>query len=379
MLQHTPPFQRIDPTAVEDLKARTPLSEIFGRSGVRLRRTGGVQMCLCPFHDEKTPSCKVDDRSGQWKCFGCGESGDHIDALRLLRGLSFADAVDALGGVRDISPEERRRLDERRKARDVEIDREASRKRSAAEDLFEHGQPIAGTQAAAYLKARGIAAVPRNSFDLRFAPIITYRGFASPDAPEAEELGRFPAMLAAIRNTGGDLIGCHRTYLDPALARKLAPPGDRARNAAKKVLGETRGGMIHLSPPSAHLALGEGIETTLSWYALGVGGDDVSIASAVSLGNLAGGATGSVEHPRKPDKRIPNGDPDPMRPGVVLPPEVEEVTLLGDGDSDPAMTRARLLVAGRRFGGQGRRVFVSMAPGGADFNDVLLQEAGEAA
>ena len=37
--------------------------------------TGSVVVC-CPYHHEKTPSCKIDFDGGTFHCFGCGASGD---------------------------------------------------------------------------------------------------------------------------------------------------------------------------------------------------------------------------------------------------------------------------------------------------------------
>lgn len=367
---------RFDAAELDDLKAGKPLSALFADAGHKVR--GGV--CLCPFHPEKTASCTVDDRKGFFFCFGCDAHGDHIDFLMQDRGVGFVDAVEMLGGVRELPPADRARIEQRRREADEKGLQETQRQRSRAEQMFDAGRPIAGTLAAAYLAARGLRAVPSTTFDLRFAPAIRYRGFANDYADEQVALGEFPAMLAAIRDVEGALIGVHRTYLSPDRPEKLTPPGDRRRNAAKKVYGEQRGGMIRLSAPSAHLALGEGIETTLSWFAMGLCADDgVSIAAAVSLGNLAGGSVARIPHPTQEGRRIPNGEPDPEQPGLLLPPAVREVTLLGDGDSDKATTAARLMVAGRRFRAQGRKVFVAMAPDGHDFNDVLVAENEAAA
>ena len=177
-------------------------------------------------------------------------------------------------------------------------------------------------------------------------------------------------------------MGVHRTYLDPAEPRKLVPPGDATRNRPKKILGEHRGGAIALSAPAARMAYGEGIETTLSWSALGgAGREPCGISSLVSLGNMSGSATGSLPHPTKTGndgkpRAIPNGEPDPERPGFVPGPEVRVAILIGDGDSDGPSTCMRLLTAARRFRVGGRVVSVSMAPAGLDFNDVLLRDLG---
>ena len=49
--------------------------------GIRVGRNG---MVCCPFHNDRTPSMKVDSR---FYCFGCGASGDVIDFAALLHGL----------------------------------------------------------------------------------------------------------------------------------------------------------------------------------------------------------------------------------------------------------------------------------------------------
>lgn len=368
----------IDPTEIADLKARTPLSEVFAKFGVSGKGRGKTIWANCCFHGEKTPSLKINDERGTFHCFGCGANGDHFTVLKDLGGKSFSEAVEVLGGVRLITKEERARIEERDRQWREEERKERERARTASERLFGEGKAVAGTHVDAYLAARHLPVVPRWTFDLRFLPALTYRGFADADAAETTDLGSFPAMVAAIRDRHGALIGLHRTYLDPELPAKLTPPGDRRRNKAKKVMGEQRGGMIRLSPASRHLAFGEGIETSQAWYALGMGEGDIGIAAAVSLGNLSGSATGSAPHPAIEGRTVPNGIPDPERPGILLPREVESVVLIGDGDSDPHMTRARLLVAARRFHQQGIGVMVSMAPQGKDFADLLADHEAAA-
>ncbi len=47
-------------------------------------------MVCCPFHNDRTPSMKVDSR---FYCFGCGASGDVIDFSALLHGLGKREAA----------------------------------------------------------------------------------------------------------------------------------------------------------------------------------------------------------------------------------------------------------------------------------------------
>ena len=55
--------------------------------GIKVNRSG---LCNCPFHNDKTPSMKVDIR---YYCFGCGATGDVIDFVGKLFGLSPLDAA----------------------------------------------------------------------------------------------------------------------------------------------------------------------------------------------------------------------------------------------------------------------------------------------
>ena len=55
--------------------------------GVRVGRTG---MCVCPFHNDKNPSMKVDRR---FHCFGCQADGDVIDFVSRLEAVSPKEAA----------------------------------------------------------------------------------------------------------------------------------------------------------------------------------------------------------------------------------------------------------------------------------------------
>lgn len=61
--------------------------EVASFYGIRVNRNG---MCCCPFHNDKHPSMKIDNR---YHCFGCGEDGDVINFVGKLYGLSSYDAA----------------------------------------------------------------------------------------------------------------------------------------------------------------------------------------------------------------------------------------------------------------------------------------------
>ena len=58
--------------------------------GIEVKRNG---MACCPFHDDKNPSMKVDQR---FHCFGCGADGDVIDFTAKLFNLSPKEAAEKL-------------------------------------------------------------------------------------------------------------------------------------------------------------------------------------------------------------------------------------------------------------------------------------------
>ena len=53
-------------------------------------KVGRNNMASCPFHNDRTPSMKVDKR---FHCFGCGADGDVIDFVSRLYGISSLEAA----------------------------------------------------------------------------------------------------------------------------------------------------------------------------------------------------------------------------------------------------------------------------------------------
>lgn len=80
---------------IDEIKQKIPLSQIISQA-VELKQKGQGRLGLCPFHKEKTPSFYVRDQEGRFKCFGCGASGDVIEFLMRLRGITFLDAAKEL-------------------------------------------------------------------------------------------------------------------------------------------------------------------------------------------------------------------------------------------------------------------------------------------
>ena len=71
----------------EAVKQSVTTRQAAERYGIRVERNG---MCRCPFHDDSTPSMKLDCR---YYCFGCGATGDVIDFVSRLRGIGSKEAA----------------------------------------------------------------------------------------------------------------------------------------------------------------------------------------------------------------------------------------------------------------------------------------------
>jgi hypothetical protein len=269
---------------------------------------------------------------------------------------------------------------------DAVKDREQKAEKACrASQVYDSAEPIKGSLAARYLKERGLALMPDQARWLRFVPSYPYYHGQNEDG-SPRVLGRFPAMVARMFAADMTVIGLHSTYLSDDGLRKarieIDEDGRTRTLPPRKMYG--RWGMILLSDPAPAMAFGEGIETTLAWYQLGVGPDDIGIAAAGSIGNLCGSAMGSIPHPILAGKTIPNGEPNPEKPGMEIPEMVRERYFLGDRDDPPHSSFAHLLTQVRRQRALGARPFVHIPPELAgekkvDWNDTLLRQSGAAA
>ena len=74
----------------ETVKQSITTREAAEHYGIEVKRNG---MACCPFHDDRTPSMKLDRR---FHCFGCGADGDVIDFAAKLYNLSPKEAAEKL-------------------------------------------------------------------------------------------------------------------------------------------------------------------------------------------------------------------------------------------------------------------------------------------
>lgn len=80
---------------VDEIKNRVSIIDVAAER-VNLSRHGSTMSCCCPFHQEKTPSCVLYEKTNSFYCFGCGTSGDVISFIRGTDNLSYVGAVQQL-------------------------------------------------------------------------------------------------------------------------------------------------------------------------------------------------------------------------------------------------------------------------------------------
>lgn len=86
---------RISDEDVRRVRDATDLVSLVGERVV-LKQKGRLFWGCCPFHQEKTPSFKVDPATQLWHCFGCGLGGDAYGFLMKVEGVDFVEAVRIL-------------------------------------------------------------------------------------------------------------------------------------------------------------------------------------------------------------------------------------------------------------------------------------------
>ncbi|MEL6374609.1 MAG: CHC2 zinc finger domain-containing protein [Pseudomonadota bacterium] len=375
---------RID---VEALKRRVAIEDAVQAwcPGIVLRRQGADLVGLSPFKDERTPSFTVSPSKGVWFCFATDQGGDAVRLVELLDGCPFPVAArrlaDRMLGGTPMAHESLARAAERKRERerqrlDVErAEREAQVRRIRfAADIWQQASPGASSVVERYLEARGIDLdALAGLYGWRVPRGLRSARLATKDRHGREHVG--PAMVGRLLDERGAFCGVHRTFLREDGSGKADD-----LDATKLTLGRVWGAHGELASlrDADHVVIGEGYETTLTVVsALARRGIRVACLSAISLGNLAGAGIGQGRpHPWAKGRRLPSVQPDPSRPGLILPPHVARVTILEDADGkDRFATRARTDRAAAKFRSAGLRVAIATPEAGCDFNDMIREAA----
>lgn len=69
-----------------------PIASVARDLGLECKGRGVWLSALCPWHEDKSPSLKINTRTNTCHCFACGKGGSPIDLVMQVEGLEFRDA-----------------------------------------------------------------------------------------------------------------------------------------------------------------------------------------------------------------------------------------------------------------------------------------------
>jgi len=293
---------------LDAIRRDNPLTDVAAKL-VALKLAGKELIGCCPFHADRSPSFTIFDGGRRFHCFGCGVSGDVLDFVQRVYGVTLPEAARMLG-TGDVP-----RVELSPVAPADSLDRTAE-----ARAIWEKAVQAAGTLAETYLAARGI--LPPFPSDVGFAQL------------SLGSLAAMPCLVAAVRNVGGDVTGVQRVFLaaDGRGKADLAKP--------KLSLGVVKRGAIRLGDldGSGRLTVCEGPEDGLSLLAM-LGGS-VWVAAGASF-----------------------------LPAMQFPPGVHSIVIGADNDS---AGREGADKAAHAFAARGLTVrIIRPLEGFKDFNDEL--------
>jgi DNA primase len=186
--------------AFAEVKAKLDLVKVV-QDYVRLTKRNRDLWGLCPFHQEDSPSFKVDPQRQQWYCFGCQRSGDVFTFVELIEKTDKRGALQLLAeraGVelQKLTPEQKERSDARRRLL-------AMLKLAAQYYEYVLWSSPAGERGRRLLQDRGVGEETARRFQLGYAP--AGRGFA--DYLRAKKRSLADAEAAGLlRRDGSDFF-----------------------------------------------------------------------------------------------------------------------------------------------------------------------------
>lgn len=152
---------------IEEVKLRTPVEDVVRERVSELRRQGRLWTACCPFHEERTPSFKVDPERGTWRCYGaCQDGGDVIAFVERFDRLTFVEALELLAARHGLSLPERGRSGQRDESFGPLYD-----VLERAQEFYRRSLSTPeGRAAREDLEARGFTAATFDEFGLGWAP-----------------------------------------------------------------------------------------------------------------------------------------------------------------------------------------------------------------
>ena len=273
----------------------------------RAKKCSGGYIDICPAHEDRDPSLSI------------RVTADGLLLLKCFAGCHFEDILRAAGITHMFKGEPnipRARLDK------IIRDENALnlRKITRARKIWSETVDVDNTLSQTYLNSRGLkfwGLSIRHHNHLFYSPTSEYR----------------PALVAAITRDG-IITGIQRIYLD-----------DEGRKLDKMMLGDCKGGAVHLGGAGNTLIVSEGIENGLA-FAQFEDGQMGEYWAALSTSGLK---------------------------SLKLPEARSKLIVAADGD-DAGFNAAFALI--NRAATEGWNAQLISAPQGKDWNDELLEALG---
>ena len=197
----------------------------------------------------------------------CNTCGGFSDGLKLLAWVNHTTTDIVASQVAEWLGSSRV-LEARVKAPPVLIiPKDPAKALEAIRKVWKASLPLAGTIAEDYLISRGIWK-ENLSTALRFHPGLD---FWSGSKPNMKFHGKFPCLLAPVKNKEGRLISIHRCFLTPTGAKAKFTSDQGKPLSSRKIMTASEvlnGAAVKLFTPTKVLGIGEGLETVLSGRAI---------------------------------------------------------------------------------------------------------------
>ena len=83
----------IDNEEINKIRAQANIADIISSYNIDIEKKGKDYKCICPFHDDHSPSMSISESRQIFKCFVCGVGGNVFSFVEQFEHVSFPEAV----------------------------------------------------------------------------------------------------------------------------------------------------------------------------------------------------------------------------------------------------------------------------------------------
>lgn len=281
---------------IEEIRLKNDIVEVIS-DYVKLKKTGGSYVGLCPFHNEKTPSFSVSPSKQMYHCFGCGEGGNVFTFLMKYENDTFIEAVTRLAERAGIDLPKAKYTNEEKIERDIkaailEVNKEA------AKFYYHQLRSPNGEQGYKYFKERGLSDETMIKFGLGYSlkysnslyEYLKKKGFTDDIMRESglikySEKGVYDAfwnrVMYPIMNNANKVIGFGGRVLGDGKPKYINSPETKVFDKSRNLYGLN----IARSSRRGNMILCEGYMDVIALHQAGVDNAVASLGTAFTTGH----------------------------------------------------------------------------------------------